>query len=83
MPGAECSACVSYIEFSRVSVSAERETRTLIFRKAPARQASWRFLDGVPFRGSTKGGESERGRETVILEEGPQKHAKLLAYDLY
>ena len=41
------------------------------FRKAPARQAAGGFVEGVPFRGRTRGGESERGRKGNSLEEGP------------
>ena len=32
---------------------------------------SWRSCQGVPFRGRTRGGESERGRKGRWLEEGP------------
>ena len=35
------------------------------------RASSWRFYSRVPFRERMRGGESERGRKTIILEEGP------------
>ena len=42
-----------------------------VFRKAFANASSWRCIRGVPFRGSLRGGESERGRNIGNLVEGP------------
>ena len=48
---------------------------TGIFRKA---LAHWRFFIWVPFRGRSRGGESERGRKTTSLEERPRSCISIL-----